>query len=78
MIGDHLNDIEAGARFGARGILVLTGHGAEAAAAIGAGAEPRPPAGNSLPQREEAPARPAHIAGDILAAVRWLLKDREK
>jgi D-glycero-D-manno-heptose 1,7-bisphosphate phosphatase len=31
MIGDTVKDIEAGSRFGAKGILVLTGYGAEAA-----------------------------------------------
>jgi D-glycero-D-manno-heptose 1,7-bisphosphate phosphatase len=80
MIGDTIKDIEAGARFGARGILVLTGYGSEAAAAIGSSAEPRiaPPGGSQLPGQEEALARPAHIAGDLLAAVQWLLKDREQ
>ncbi len=37
MVGDTLKDIEAGARAGAQGILVRTGYGAEAAAALSPG-----------------------------------------
>ncbi|MBD3161609.1 MAG: HAD-IIIA family hydrolase [Candidatus Eisenbacteria bacterium] len=35
MIGDRFEDLEAGRRFGARGILVLTGYGREQARAAG-------------------------------------------
>ena len=79
MIGDTLKDIEAAARIGTRGILVRTGHGAKAADALGpaaksrwmsSGEEERPGEGDPV-------IRPVHIAGDLLAAVRWLLKDRQ-
>lgn len=79
MIGDTLKDIEAAARIGARGILVRTGYGAEAVDALGRAADPR----RMSPEAEDAPRlgdrviRPVHIAGDLLAAVRWLLKDRK-
>jgi D-glycero-D-manno-heptose 1,7-bisphosphate phosphatase len=79
MIGDTLKDIEAGSRFGARGILVLTGYGAEAAKTLSSAENPRPqvPEDKNRPAGGEPSVRPAHIATDILAAVRWLLKDRE-
>jgi len=34
MIGDHISDVQCGQRMGARAILLLTGHGPEAAAKI--------------------------------------------
>jgi D-glycero-D-manno-heptose 1,7-bisphosphate phosphatase len=80
MIGDTVKDIEAASRIGARGILVRTGYGAEAAAALTAaeGPEQKSP-GDEVHQHGEASAiRPVHIAGDILAAARWLLKDRKR
>jgi D,D-heptose 1,7-bisphosphate phosphatase len=79
MIGDTVKDIEAGSKFGARGILVLTGYGAEAAEAFNAAAKSRLQGidGENGPPADEPLVRPAHIATDILAAVRWLLKDRE-
>ena len=70
MIGDTVKDIEAGSRFGARGILVLTGYGAKAADIFGSGGGVHPAGGQPM-------IRPAYIAADILAAVRWILKDRE-
>jgi len=79
MIGDTLTDMGAASRSGARGILVRTGCGVEAAASLDTaeGPEGKSPGDEVLPPRgAEALLRPAHIAGDILAAVRWLLKDR--
>ena len=78
MIGDTLKDIEAAARIGAPGILVRTGYGAETAEALAREADPQPTnAGTQERSRGEAPLiRPVHIARDLLAAVRWLLKDR--
>jgi D-glycero-D-manno-heptose 1,7-bisphosphate phosphatase len=79
MVGDTVKDIEAAARIGARGILVRTGYGAEAADALGVaeGPEQKNPCSEVCPPGEEVVIRPVHIAGDILAAVRWLLKDRK-
>ena len=79
MVGDTLKDIEAASRVGARGILVRTGYGAEAVAALDSveGPEQRGLGGEVTPPGGEALIRPVHIAGDILAAVRWLLKDRK-
>jgi histidinol-phosphate phosphatase family protein len=74
MVGDTLKDIEAGTRVGARGVLVRTGYGADSAAALESSEEPAP----KNPGGKTHIVEPAHIAGDILAAVRWLLKDREK
>jgi D,D-heptose 1,7-bisphosphate phosphatase len=66
MIGDTLNDIEAGRRAGVDGILVRTGHGEEALATL------------SVPGRngpaDTAAVRPIHIAENLLEAVRWILK----
>ncbi|MFH2074869.1 MAG: HAD family hydrolase [Pseudomonadota bacterium] len=82
MVGDTLKDIEAGTRAGVKGILVRTGCGKEAAHQLGPGKN-----GDMMPHRvpiekagargEEAIVRPVHITGDILDAVRWLLKDRK-
>jgi D-glycero-D-manno-heptose 1,7-bisphosphate phosphatase len=79
MVGDTLKDIEAASRIGARGILVRTGYGAEAAAVLDTaeGPEQKSPGNEVRPHGEAAVIRPVHIAGDILAAVRWLLKDRK-
>jgi D,D-heptose 1,7-bisphosphate phosphatase len=79
MVGDTLKDIEAASRIGARGILVRTGYGAEAAAVLDTaeGPEQKSPGNEVRPHGEEVVIRPVHIAGDILAAVRWLLKDRK-
>jgi D-glycero-D-manno-heptose 1,7-bisphosphate phosphatase len=78
MIGDTLKDIEAASRIGARGILVRTGYGAEAAEALGPAEEtqPRDPGADER-KGGELVIRPVHIAGDLLAAVQWLLKDRK-
>lgn len=66
MIGDTFSDIEAGARAGIRGILVRTGHGEKAAAALselGREGLPAPPI-----------VRPVHVAQNLLEAVRWILR----
>ena len=86
MVGDTLKDIEAGGRAGAQGILVRTGYGEEAAAELGPDEEPRRN-GDMMPHRvpiEKAGAqgetgivRPVHIAGDILAGVQWILRNRK-
>jgi D-glycero-D-manno-heptose 1,7-bisphosphate phosphatase len=80
MVGDTLKDIEAGERVGARGVLVRTGYGAESAAALEIREEPlQKITGKAAHSDEEAYiVQPVYIAGDILAAVRWLLKDRKK
>ncbi len=80
MVGDTLKDIEAGEKVGARGVLVRTGYGTDTAAALGSRAEPlRQLLGKAAHSGKEIPVvEPVHIAGDILAAVQWLLKDREK
>ncbi len=79
MIGDTLKDIETAARIGVRGLLVRTGYGAEAADALGFAAGPRPmrPGAKEAPRGGDRVIRPVHIAEDLLAAVRWLLKDRK-
>ncbi|MBU1150484.1 MAG: HAD family hydrolase [Proteobacteria bacterium] len=87
MVGDTLKDIEAGTRAGVKGILVRTGCGKEAAHQLGPVEDPRRKNGDMMPHRvpiekagargEEAIVRPVHITGDILDAVRWLLKDRK-
>jgi len=79
MVGDTLKDIEAGERIGARGVLVRTGYGAESAAALETREEPgrKIPGKTVRPGEETVIVRPVHIAQDILAAVRWLLKDRK-
>ncbi len=66
LIGDTLRDIEAAARVGSKGILVRTGHGGETS-------DPAPNGSG-----EGATVTPAHTAEDILAAVRWIMKDRMK
>jgi D-glycero-D-manno-heptose 1,7-bisphosphate phosphatase len=86
MVGDTLKDIEAGARAGAQGILVRTGYGEEAAAELGADEEPQKN-GDMMPHRvpiektgdhgETGIVRPVHIAGDILAGVQWILRNRK-
>jgi len=72
MIGDMLKDIEAAGRVGAKGVLVKTGFGPNAIREY-------------LPDRkpgttfdEKVMIKPACIADDILEAVKWILKDRER
>ncbi len=76
MIGDTLRDVEAAARIGMRGILVRTGYGAEAAASLEDEAKSRrtTPGAEGIPGGANSLIQPAHIAADLLAAVRWLLK----
>jgi len=85
MVGDTLKDIEAGAKAGAQGILVRTGFGEEAAAELGADEEPQKN-GDMMPHRvpiekggaeETGIFRPVHIAGDLLAGVQWILRNRK-
>lgn len=78
MVGDTIKDIEAAARIGARGILVRTGYGTEAADALSTGEKSRmSPGAEKLPGGGDLVIRPVYIARDLLAAVRWLLKDRK-
>ena len=78
MVGDTLKDIEAASRIGARGILVRTGYGAEAAAELenASETEQKGSGDNARPGGTASVIRPVHISGDLLAAVRWLLEDR--
>ncbi len=80
IVGDTLKDIEAGERVGARGVLVRTGYGADSAAALELHEEPlRKIQGKAARSGDETHiVHPVHIAEDILAAVRWLLKDRKQ
>jgi photosystem II stability/assembly factor-like uncharacterized protein len=79
MVGDTLKDIEAGAKAGAQGILVRTGYGEEAAAELGPDEEPRRkiPVKEGSAQEEPGIVRPVQIAGDLLAAVKWILENRK-
>jgi D,D-heptose 1,7-bisphosphate phosphatase len=87
MVGDTLKDIEAGTRAGARGVLVRTGYGAEAAAELGPDEEPLWTNGEMMPhrlpgektgaRRKTGMVRPVHIAGDLLAGVQWILRNRK-
>jgi len=85
MVGDTLKDIEAGVRAGAQGILVRTGCGEEAAAELGLDEESRQN-GEMMPHRvpkkagdrgERGIVRPVHIAGDLLAGVQWIMRNRK-
>ncbi|MCL5807229.1 MAG: HAD-IIIA family hydrolase [Deltaproteobacteria bacterium] len=77
MVGDTLKDIEAGARAGARGVLVRTGYGSESAADLGSGVETgrMPPGEKGQSSKVSVIFRPVHIAEDLLAAVQWILRD---
>lgn len=69
MVGDMPKDIEAAAKAGAKGILVKTGHGK---ASLG-------PDKNSVAAAQRPfPVQPDYIAVNILDAVIWIMKDREK
>ena len=86
MIGDTLKDIEAGGWAGAQGILVRTGYGEEAAAELRRDEEPRKN-GDMMPhpvpiekagvRGETGIVQPVHIAGDLLAAVKWIMRNRK-
>ncbi len=60
MIGDHLRDVETAHRVGAKGILVMTGHGSD----------------QLKTAEVSASNQPDFIATGILEAVNWILKDR--
>jgi D-glycero-D-manno-heptose 1,7-bisphosphate phosphatase len=82
MVGDTLKDIEAGGRAGAQGILVRTGYGEEAAAELesrkhGDMMPHRVPIEKTGAQGEAGIVQPVHIAGDLLAAVKWILRNRK-
>jgi D-glycero-D-manno-heptose 1,7-bisphosphate phosphatase len=68
MVGDTLQDIEAGARAGVSGILVRTGHGEKSAATLAAA--------GSVSQ-DGVTIRPMYIAADLQEAVAWIMEDRE-
>jgi len=61
VVGDRWSDLRCGAAVGATTILVLTGYGRGDACYIGPGQA----------------VQPAHVAEDLVAAVRWIL-DRER
>jgi D-glycero-D-manno-heptose 1,7-bisphosphate phosphatase len=77
MVGDNLKDIEAGARAGTRGVLVRTGYGSESADTL----RLNKASGRMIPGEREHPRtesvlyRPVHIAADILAAVKWIVRN---
>ena len=77
MVGDTLKDIEAGARAGARGVLVRTGYGSESAETL----RLNKTSGRKIPGEMEHPRtepvlfRPVHIAEDLLAAVKWIVRN---
>jgi D-glycero-D-manno-heptose 1,7-bisphosphate phosphatase len=61
-VGDRYKDIETAATAGGKGILVLTGYGR----------------GEYEYLRESQPVQPVHVAGDLLEAVEWILRDLGK
>jgi D-glycero-D-manno-heptose 1,7-bisphosphate phosphatase len=62
VVGDRYKDIQTGANAGVKGVLVLTGYGRGEYGHFGRTWE----------------AQPAYIAGDLLDAVEWIIKDLEK
>lgn len=64
LIGDRFNDMEAAKKVGATGILVKTGYGSALLRDDG-------------PDRATSDNKPDFIAADILAAVKWVLKDKK-
>ena len=58
-VGDRYNDIQTAANAGVKGILVLTGYGR----------------GEYDYLRAAQSVQPVHIAGDLAAAVEWILND---
>jgi D-glycero-D-manno-heptose 1,7-bisphosphate phosphatase len=61
-VGDRYKDIETAANAGVKGILVLTGYGR----------------GEYEYLRDNQPVQPVHVAGDLLEAVEWILRDLGK
>jgi len=76
VVGDTLKDIEAGGRVGIPGILVLTGYGREALAALEAQTDGPGtcPDASLATERHPRNIRPVHVAADLGAAVRWILR----
>ena len=60
VVGDKPSDVLAARRVGASGVLVLTGYGL----------------GEWEYRRDQFPAEPDHVAGDLLDAVEWILARR--
>jgi D-glycero-D-manno-heptose 1,7-bisphosphate phosphatase len=60
MVGDSARDVQAAAAAGVTSVLVLTGYGR----------------GEWEHQPERFATRPAHVAADLLEAVRWILERR--
>lgn len=61
VIGDHLNDFLLGKNMGGRAVFVLTGHGKEEYAKLGAGKFRQ---------------KPDKVAKNILMGVKWILKQK--
>jgi D-glycero-D-manno-heptose 1,7-bisphosphate phosphatase len=78
MVGDTLNDIEAGQRAGARGVLVLTGYGTKTAAALNLTEDSgsQTPCKGKPSDTKAMIVRPIHIADDLLSAVKWIMRDQ--
>jgi D-glycero-D-manno-heptose 1,7-bisphosphate phosphatase len=62
LVGDRYKDLQTGAKAGVKGILVLTGYGRGEYEHFGRTWE----------------VQPAHIAGDLLDAAAWIIKDLPK
>jgi len=61
-VGDRYQDIETGAKAGVKGILVLTGYGR----------------GEYEHFASTRVVKPAYVAGDLLSAAAWIIKDLQK
>ena len=61
-MGDSFKDMEAGLAAGVPGVLLLSGYGK----------------GELLYKGPASRARPAHVAEDLLEAVRWILEREEE
>ncbi len=72
MVGDMIKDIEAADRVGAKGVLVRTGYG------LNTIREYFPAGKSGITFDDKVKIQPACIADDILEAVKWILKDRER
>jgi D-glycero-D-manno-heptose 1,7-bisphosphate phosphatase len=62
IVGDSFKDMEAGLAAGVPGVLLRTGYGR----------------GELLYKGPDSPARPSHVADDLLDAVRWILEREEE
>jgi D,D-heptose 1,7-bisphosphate phosphatase len=80
MVGDMPKDIEAAAKAGAKGILVQIGKLGTAPLFCRRKIGALSPFSPSLERRKtfDSSVRPDYIARDILDAVTWIMKDREK